>query len=211
MVPFIDMSHFLDVSALIRDETSMIPVNGLVRCAELHRVRYSCRTTLKRELLTVSPPSSTMNPSRLNFFMKKSTFERVVPAMLCEFLARHLRQHTFRLFLHSVTGEQQERPREPLLVVIEQLVEQVFLDADVRAEHVRDEPVGQLALLVEQPNHLVLLEHEDGAQQSSRSRHPCAAAVPARQPSPKNSPGPSIATTASLPVLERTESFTPPF
>src|SRR5439155_13385401 len=34
---------------------------------------------------------------------------------------------------------------------------------------------------------------------------------PARHPSPKKSPGPSIATTASLPVLESTDSFTPPF
>src|SRR5438067_12617222 len=33
---------------------------------------------------------------------------------------------------------------------------------------------------------------------------------PARHPSPKNSPGPSIATTASRPVLERTNNFTPP-
>src|SRR4026209_1380727 len=33
---------------------------------------------------------------------------------------------------------------------------------------------------------------------------------PARHPSPKKSPGPSIATTASLPVFESTESFTPP-
>ncbi len=34
---------------------------------------------------------------------------------------------------------------------------------------------------------------------------------PARQPSPKKSPGDSIATTASWPVSDSTESFTPPF
>src|SRR6266849_5173575 len=33
---------------------------------------------------------------------------------------------------------------------------------------------------------------------------------PAKHPSPKKSPGSSIATTASRPALERTESFTPP-
>src|SRR4051812_20789048 len=33
---------------------------------------------------------------------------------------------------------------------------------------------------------------------------------PARHPSPKKSPGPSIATTASLPVLDSTDSLTPP-
>ena len=34
---------------------------------------------------------------------------------------------------------------------------------------------------------------------------------PAKPPSPTKSPGPRIATTASLPVLETTDSFTPPF
>src|SRR5438045_2887450 len=33
---------------------------------------------------------------------------------------------------------------------------------------------------------------------------------PARHPSPKKSPGPSIATTASLPLFESTDSLTPP-
>ena len=33
---------------------------------------------------------------------------------------------------------------------------------------------------------------------------------PARHPSPKKSPGPSIATTASLPAFESTDSLTPP-
>ena len=33
---------------------------------------------------------------------------------------------------------------------------------------------------------------------------------PARQPSPKKSPGPSIATTASRPVFDSTDSFTLP-
>ena len=33
---------------------------------------------------------------------------------------------------------------------------------------------------------------------------------PARQPSPRKSPGPSMATTASLPAEDSTESLTPP-
>ena len=40
---------------------------------------------------------------------------------------------------------------------------------------------------------------------------PMRTGCPARHPSPKKSPGPSIATTASRPVFESTESFTPPF
>ena len=39
---------------------------------------------------------------------------------------------------------------------------------------------------------------------------PMRSRCPARQPSPKKSPSPSIATTASRPVLESTDSFTPP-
>ena len=158
----------------------------------------------------MSPPSSSINPNFLNFFMKKSTFERVVPAIFAR-----VRSDTFgsspRLVLHPVAGEQQQRPRQALLVVIEQLVEQVFLDPDVRAEHVRDEPICQIRLIVEQPEHPLLLQHEDGARGHERSRFPFGAVGPPAQPSPKNSPGPRMATTASLPCLERTESFTPPF
>jgi hypothetical protein len=40
---------------------------------------------------------------------------------------------------------------------------------------------------------------------------PMRSAWPARQPSPKKSPGTNIATTASLPVAAKTESFTLPF
>jgi hypothetical protein len=39
---------------------------------------------------------------------------------------------------------------------------------------------------------------------------PIRIGCPARQPSPKKSPGPSIATTASRPTFDNTESFTPP-
>ena len=39
---------------------------------------------------------------------------------------------------------------------------------------------------------------------------PMRTRCPARHPSPKKSPGPSIATTASLPLVDSTDSFTPP-
>jgi hypothetical protein len=39
---------------------------------------------------------------------------------------------------------------------------------------------------------------------------PIRTSWPARQPSPKKSPGPSIATTASLPDLDSTDSLMPP-
>ena len=39
---------------------------------------------------------------------------------------------------------------------------------------------------------------------------PMRTGCPARQPSPRKSPGPSMATTASLPAEDSTESLTPP-
>lgn len=44
-------------------------------------VRYSCRTTAKREALICRPPLYLMKPSFLNLFMKKLTRERVVPTI----------------------------------------------------------------------------------------------------------------------------------
>ncbi len=39
---------------------------------------------------------------------------------------------------------------------------------------------------------------------------PIRTGCPARQPSPKKSPGPSMATTASRPFFDSTDSLTPP-
>jgi hypothetical protein len=49
------------------------------RCAKTFG--YSCRTTLRSELLIWSPPLYLMKPSFLNLFMKKLTRERVVPTI----------------------------------------------------------------------------------------------------------------------------------
>ena len=43
-----------------------------------HQV-YSCRTTVRRDLLILIPPLYSMKPSLLNLFMNKFTRERVVP------------------------------------------------------------------------------------------------------------------------------------
>src|ERR1700674_5958431 len=43
------------------------------------KLNYSCRTTLRRELLTWISPLYWMKPSFLNLFMKKLTRDRVVP------------------------------------------------------------------------------------------------------------------------------------
>jgi hypothetical protein len=63
--------------------------------------------------------------------------------------------------------------------------------------------------LVEHANHLVPLNDEYGGRRNrGRSRHTNGLA--ARHPSPKKSPGPRIATTASLPGSLTTVSLTPP-
>jgi hypothetical protein len=54
----------------------------LARCGCARGIsRQSCRTTLRRELLILSPPLYSMKPSFLNLFMKKFTRERVVPTI----------------------------------------------------------------------------------------------------------------------------------
>src|SRR4029453_11526428 len=55
---------------------------------------------------------------------------------LRERLVRDFRQHRNWRILHAVARGQQHRPPQTLLVVIEQLIEEAPLDADVRAEHV---------------------------------------------------------------------------
>jgi hypothetical protein len=54
------------------------------------RVDQSCRTIERRELLTLSTPLYSINPSFLNLFMKKFTRERVAPiisaSVSCEIL-----------------------------------------------------------------------------------------------------------------------------
>ena len=152
-----------------------------------------------------------MNPSRLNLFMKKFTRERVVPtisaSVSCEIFGTTLP----RLVLLAVARQQQQRARQPLLARVEELIDQVLLDADVPRQHVRDEAVRQRVLLVQQPRPSAFLSIDAGRVLGVIAvALPMRTGWPARHPSPKKSPGPSIATTASLPVFESTDSFTPP-
>jgi hypothetical protein len=89
MVPF--MSMFLDVSALIRDETPIIPET---LGAAVQNCTCPIRENDAQERVVHSqPPGILDKPSFLNFFMKKSTFERVVPGHPGELLRRDFRQH----------------------------------------------------------------------------------------------------------------------
>ena len=173
----------------------------------------SWRTTLSSELLILIPAQSplySMNPSFLNLFMKKFTRERVVPTISASVSCEIFGDDLPRLVLLAVAREQQQRPRQPLLAGVEQLIDQVLLDADVPRQHVRDEAIGERVLLVQQPTICCFVNHEHGCVGVMAVALPMRTGWPARHPSPKKSPGPSIATTASLPAFESTDSLTPP-
>ena len=74
--------------------------------------------------------------------MNMLTRDRVVADHFRQGLLRQLRQHpVFRVDLPE-PRQQQERPGEPLLARVEQLIDQVFFDPDVPRQDVRDEQVG---------------------------------------------------------------------
>src|SRR6267154_2047480 len=94
--------------------------------------------------------------------------------------ANHLRQHLLRYFgkhllrmaSRAVVREQQQSARQPLLAGVEELVHQGLLDSSVSCQHVSDEAVGELVVLVENANHLVFLNDEHGGRcNRGRSRH----------------------------------------
>ena len=102
--------------------------------------------------------------------MKKFTRERVVPDHLGERLLRQFRQHPLgRVFL-AVAREQQQRAGEPLLARVEELIDEVLFDADVAREHVRDESVGELGMLVQHPKHVALVDAQDRRRHHGRGR-----------------------------------------
>ena len=63
------------------------------------------------------------------------------PNHLRQHLLRHFGQHLLRLALRTIARQQQQRPRQPLLAGIEQLIDEGFFDADVPRQHVRDKAV----------------------------------------------------------------------
>jgi hypothetical protein len=56
---------------------------------------------------------------------------------------RHLGKGAVRRFRFTVPREQQERPGKTFLGGVEQLVDEVFFDADVPGQHVRQEAIGE--------------------------------------------------------------------
>jgi hypothetical protein len=77
------------------------------------------------------PPLYSIKPSFRNLFKKKLTRDRVVPIISANVCWLILRYHPLGPALFSEVGEQEERPGQPLFTGIEELVNQVFLDAEI--------------------------------------------------------------------------------
>src|SRR5208337_777379 len=93
--------------------------------------------------------------------------EKIDPGPRC---ANHLRQHLLRYLgkdllrqaRRAITRQQQQSACQAFLAGVEELVDQILLDADVSRQHMRDEAVGELVFAMEHANHLVFLDNEYG-------------------------------------------------
>ena len=161
-------------------------------------------------MILITRPAS-RKPRRLNFFIEES---HPRPRRARHFRQRGLGdpwQHRLWRVLPAIAGQQQQGARQPLFSVIEELVHQILFDAGVGAEKVGNEPVGASPGCSWSSRSISLLLRTTMVLGVTAVALPIRRGCPDMQPSPKKSPGPSIATTTSRPVFERTESFTPPF
>ncbi len=81
-----------------------------------------------------------------------------------ERLLRDPRKHELFLIRPAVTRQQQQRAGQPLLAGIEQLIDKVLFDANVPGQHVGDEPVREVMLVVEPSNHLLFRDDQHGGR-----------------------------------------------
>jgi len=75
---------------------------------------------------------------------------------------RDLGKDVFGFIFLAVAGEEKEGAGEALFAGIEELVDEIFLDANVAREHVGDEAIGEGMLGVKDANHFLLFDDEDG-------------------------------------------------
>ena len=73
----------------------------------------------------------------------------------------------------AVTSEQQQRPGQPLLAGVEELVDEVSFDADGPRQHVGQELSRKRWSTVKVSRHVLLLDDDDRGQSHGRGgRHP---------------------------------------
>lgn len=87
---------------------------------------------------------------------------------LGEHLLRNFGEHTLGLVFLAVARQEQQRACQALLAGIEELIDQILLDADIARQHERDETVGELVFVVEDANHLGFFNDE---RSGGRDRH----------------------------------------
>ncbi len=80
--------------------------------------------------------------------ISKAVHEKVDPSAsradhLCQHLLRHFRDLAGFRSLFSVRREKQQSPCKPLFTVVEELIDQVSLDAKIPLQDVRKEAVGE--------------------------------------------------------------------
>src|SRR6267378_8501317 len=127
--------------------------------------------------------------------------EKIDPRPRCanhfrQHLLRYSGKHLLRLALRAIAREQQQSARQPFLAGVEELVDQVLLDSNSYSSR-----SARIISFFSMTSTVVGATVVAVAMQMD---------WPARHPSPKKSPGPRIATTASFPVSLTTVSFTPP-
>ena len=90
------------------------------------------------------------------------------------------------------------------------MIDKIGFDAEVPRRTKGDEPFRECRLVTQESTHRVLLDDEH-ARECRRGRRPDPNGLTGEGAFPKKSPGPNIATTASLPVRDSTEILIPPF
>ena len=89
----------------------------------------SCRTTLSSDLWTRMRPLYSIKPSLRNRFMKKLTRERVVPIISARVSCGSWECIVLRFARLAKFRHQQENSRQPFFARVEELIDQIGLDA----------------------------------------------------------------------------------
>ena len=137
--------------------------------------------------------------------MKKLTRDRVVPTISARTSCETSGELAVRGGL-PVVGQQQERPCQPLLGGVQQLIDQVFFNADVPRQHVGQEVAGEAQARRGSAGPSRAVRRPGPCRGSSRSRWPSGVTGPPGIPPRRSAPPSTRATTTSFPACDRTDS-----
>ena len=80
------------------------------------------------------------------------------PDHLSQCFLRNLREYSVRLVVLAIAGKQQKSACQAFLTGVKELVHQIFLNANVSGQHMRDEEVREGVFNVERTHHLIFLD-----------------------------------------------------